>query len=235
MAFVFLLSLVFTVCGAFLLFLFGGSALSAFARRLCRILFGPITGFLFGFGARADRLLVQDGVNQFLFFELVGSGDIQLLGNVPEFSNLSAVQINDVVHVGFPRFVGKVTFRISQRETRRSCTREAHGKFTTSFAVRKVLSLLTQLHDLWVAQLPGFQLKTQQCADFVESLASCSAGVEVNSAPRFVLLDQQEVGMSTYKDVRPVLDNPARMPLACRPGLPPMWVIQMRHPSRSKC
>ncbi len=122
--------------------------------------------------------------------------------------------------------MGKVTFRISQRETRRSCTREAHGKFTTSFAVRKVLSLLTQLHDLWVAQLPGFQLKTQQCADFVESLASCSAGVEVNSAPRFVLLDQQEVGMSTYKDVRPVRGQPCPNAL----GVPARSPSNVGHP-----
>ena len=71
-------------------------------------------GFLGPGGRSVDGLFVENGVDELLFLELVDTGDVELLGDVPELGNLSAVQVNDVVHVGFPPKWAKFQFCIPE-------------------------------------------------------------------------------------------------------------------------
>ena len=127
-------------------------------------------------------MLVEDGVNQFLLLQLVRAGDIQLLGNVPEFSNLSAVQINNVVHVGFP--LPWATLRSNFPEgARRLCTCSAQYKFTTTFVAAHTDSSLPQFDHLRIAKLAMLQVEAEQRAHPVKSLLTGRSGVEVNPTP----------------------------------------------------
>jgi len=91
--------------------LFGGSPLPASAPLLVSVFFSWsirfVVGFAFSLGVTSRRggvhgLLVEDRIHEFLLFEFIDTGNVELLGYVPELGNLSAVQVNDVVHVGFP-------------------------------------------------------------------------------------------------------------------------------------
>ena len=95
------------------------------------------------------------------FLELVCSGNIQLLGNVPELSNLAAVQINDIVHVGVPLAWATLCSNFPEG-ARRLCTAAVRYKFTTSFSDLNAGSLLSQFHHFWRVNLSAGQVKPQQ-------------------------------------------------------------------------
>ncbi len=184
------------------LLFFGSSALTAppSIRWFWTVFF--LRAFTFGFGlcAGSDGLLVENGIHQFLLFELVSSGNIQLLGNVPELSNLAAVQINDIVHVGVP--LAWATLRSNFPEgARRLCTVAVRYKFTTSFADDNTPSFLAQFHHFWGENLTVGEVEPEQGPLPMETLHSSGPGIEVDPAPRLDTLHHQNVRMTADKDV----------------------------------
>ncbi len=80
-----------------------------------------------------------------------------------------------------------------------------HCKFTTTFAVDGDYSTRPQFHHLRALDGPVLQMEAQQGPDPMEPLFSRRSGIEVDAAPRLVMLDREQMGMTANENVRPVL------------------------------
>jgi len=75
-------------------------------------------------------------------------------------------------------------------------------KDTTTFACGGEESAWPELHHFWRQYFSIGKREAQKGSHPMEPLDSCGTGIEVQSTPRRVRLDEQQVGMSANEEVR---------------------------------
>ena len=115
--------------------------------------------------------------------------------------------------------MGLVSFQNPGGRTRRSGAPVVRHKFTTTFAF-VTDSSCSEFNHLRIQNAPIIQLKTHHGPHAVKSLSTSSAWIDVKSAPAGVLLDHQQMGMSTDENVGPMglKSSPNATGIAPRPA-----------------